>query len=540
MSNQEWSRRNFLSFSSTLLAGSLVGQKTLASDWAGKKIKAHFRHTQEDWPISYAYQANSTDFNGDEIDRPHDILWDPQGYLARKGGRPAVSEYKDVVVVGGGLSGLSSAYFLRDRNTVLLEQASQFGGNARGENYNGSTYSTGSAYIVRPAPGSYLHQLLSELGLLEQLVDDGHTTVSYQSRLWAPFWEAATAPEARDSFFRFTQRLRQLEDVDIYAQYDHLSFAQWLQIEFPDLHVHLVEYIQLYCWSSFVGSMDELSAAQVLSYLMSEQSGIASLPGGNAAIAQAMAVQVRQSLGHTALRAGAFVLDVQMMSNGQVEVCYEDAQGVIQNISAKKVIIACPKFVAKRILPQLPPAQYQAMNNINYRGYVVANLILRNRYQAPSFELYSLKGYVPEAPRALRPPTRPYTDVCFAGWADRNSTGPSVISIYKALPFDGARQFLFSPMAHSKNRQQILDGVPELLQTLQIPESEIEGVRMTRWGHSLPLAAVNAVQSGLAELASQPMDSSIFFANQDNWMSPCFESGLNAAVDACTEIRKLI
>lgn len=75
-------------------------------------------------PIQIVANKNfkSLDFNGDNIDRPHDILWNVDGYLLKKGGIPAPSEKRKIVIVGGGMSGLISAYNLRDLNPLLLEQ----------------------------------------------------------------------------------------------------------------------------------------------------------------------------------------------------------------------------------------------------------------------------------------------------------------------------------------------------------------------------------------------------------------------------------
>lgn len=54
----------------------------------------------------------------------------------------------DFVIVGGGMSALTAAHKLKDHNFLLLEQYSQLGGQARGENHNGLWYSLGAAYFV--------------------------------------------------------------------------------------------------------------------------------------------------------------------------------------------------------------------------------------------------------------------------------------------------------------------------------------------------------------------------------------------------------
>src|ERR1700752_5290644 len=60
--------------------------------------------------------------------------------------RPPVSARYDVIIVGGGISGLSAAYLLKDRDYLLLEKESHFGGNAYVEEFCGQAYATGSAF----------------------------------------------------------------------------------------------------------------------------------------------------------------------------------------------------------------------------------------------------------------------------------------------------------------------------------------------------------------------------------------------------------
>src|SRR5262245_39965362 len=55
---------------------------------------------------------------------------------------PVATSHHDVVIVGGGPSGLLSAYLLRDRDFLLLEKEPRFGGNAISEQWRGVWYST--------------------------------------------------------------------------------------------------------------------------------------------------------------------------------------------------------------------------------------------------------------------------------------------------------------------------------------------------------------------------------------------------------------
>src|SRR5580658_11285869 len=69
---------------------------------------------------------------------------------------PAATSKADVVILGGGVAGLSAAYFLRGKDWLLLEKEDHFGGNAHEEEFDGQYFATGSAYAYRGDEGDQL------------------------------------------------------------------------------------------------------------------------------------------------------------------------------------------------------------------------------------------------------------------------------------------------------------------------------------------------------------------------------------------------
>ncbi|MGA2737587.1 MAG: FAD/NAD(P)-binding protein [Bryobacteraceae bacterium] len=75
---------------------------------------------------------------------------------------PPASARHDIVVVGG-MSGLSCAWFLRGQDFLLLEKEEHWGGNAYLEEYAGRAFATGTAYTSKSESG--VIQLCKELGI---------------------------------------------------------------------------------------------------------------------------------------------------------------------------------------------------------------------------------------------------------------------------------------------------------------------------------------------------------------------------------------
>ena len=482
-------------------------------------------------------ESSTSQFTGDEIERTHAVLWDVDGYVKKQGGWPKPNETSSVVVIGGGMSGLSSAFALRDLKPIIFEQDSAFGGNSKGEVYGQSAYSIGAAYFMLPEAGTPTWHLLKDLKL-EKAFRPEHgadTTVFFKNRFAKGFWQAATDTEAKPHFEKVFRRLEQLSGkVPEDPQLDAMSFVDWLKKEFGDVHPHLLEYFQLYCWSSFCASIEEISAAQMLEFIAAETGTLLACPGGNSLVASALHERLVQELGRDRVRSRCLVIDVRKEGENTI-VTYVQPDGSLAAVQAKAVVFAAPKFVAKRIIRGLPDDQKRAMEMIPYRGYVVANIILNKPFQAPSYELYCLQGEVPEQPFPMKQSNRPFTDVVFGSWAQGDRTSNPVLTLYMGL----ARQFLFHEAAHGKYRSRMANGVLPVLEALGLNENDVKGIRMTRWGHSLPIAARGLIANGVVQKACEPLGKSVFFANQDNWANPSFETAVEAAAEAAAEVRKL-
>lgn len=478
--------------------------------------------------------ASTTEFTGDEPDPNHQRFWDIDGYIKNCGGIPAPTETQDVVIVGGGLSGLIAGYYLKSKKPLILEMASRFGGNSKGESVGSSTYSLGPAYISLPDKNTPSHRMLADIGALKYARTDSASdkNVFLNGKVLEKFWSGQH--EDPKVFAQMKQKLKSLEGRT--SAYNSLTMNQWIQKEFPQITTTLYEYFQYYAWSSFGATLDEVSAGEFLSWQASEQNGIMVFPGGNSFIAQSLYQNLLQALGSQQLRTQCAVMKV-MPGNGFVDVVVEEKLNQLKTIRAKSVVMAAPKYVAKRLVDQIPTEQMKAMDEIEYRSFIVGNVTLRKNLKSKGYDLYCLKNETPKIPSVTSVFSKGFTDVIFSGWAQKDKSSPCTLTFYKSFPYAGARQFLLNPFAHNKHRDFMLADLQSYFPELGINASDIASVRMTLWGHSVPVCKAHQFSTDRLRLASQPVGR-VLFANQDNYVSPSYESAESSALVAAQQILK--
>ncbi|MDH4017727.1 MAG: FAD-dependent oxidoreductase, partial [Actinomycetota bacterium] len=69
----------------------------------------------------------------------------------------------DAVIIGGGLSGLTTAYLLRNKNILLLEKEARFGGRVKSEQIDEMTNNVGTQFFSDE--GGFITRLMDELDI---------------------------------------------------------------------------------------------------------------------------------------------------------------------------------------------------------------------------------------------------------------------------------------------------------------------------------------------------------------------------------------
>jgi hypothetical protein len=511
--------------------------------WAAPGPQSVRTDAGTDLPITpVAVDARANDFNGDDINRPHDWLWNKAEFLAKRGGLPVPEKTVGVAVIGGGIAGLTAAYRLRNERPWVLEGAPQLGGNSKGETWAGSTYGIGAAYITRPDAGSDIEGYLRELGLLRAMrADEGEDWDALGTEgTTTAVWKGEAAP-ALAQFKRIREEafpdIPPKKDSALTANQlsalDSRSFEDWIQKDLVGSTPRLRGLLREYCCSSFGADPVELSAAQALNFVAGDLGGTVALPGGNAAVAQELSLRLRRA--GARLETGALVVDVRETARG-VQITFVDAADRLRAVLADRCVVALPKMVARIVVEGLSAEQSAAMHRIKYRAYLTANVLIRGRVPARGYDLYA----EPTADLVTDPrhdaDLPAFTDLIFGNWASGDAGENSVLTLYRPLPYDGAAQFLFSPDAFARHRRRIETALTPLLRGWGVDESRVHDIRQTRFGHSIPVAQTGLWSSGTLAQASAPVNGRIFFCGQDNYANPCFESAAKSAWAACEQL----
>lgn len=493
-------------------------------------------------PIDRAPAIGARNLTGDDFSLPHALLWNRDAFLAER--TPVSSERAPLVVIGGGVSGLLSGYYLRKHQPIILEQATRFGGNAKGEAWGTLPYALGAAYVTQPGKGTPHAQLFEELNLArEWSIKTEEDPVEFQGTVHQAFWEnSKNLPDQtlhrylldvfNENGYHFPEipvidksRRSEIDELDRVSFLEHLT-----QQAAGPLSIGALTAIEQYCWSSFGGSAREISAASGLNFYAGECGPVIVMPGGNARIAERLFEEIADTVPTTNLRPQSLVLEVSV-THGGVVVRYVDAKQQLREVIAQAVVCACPKFVVKKILSGIEPTRSDAIARLSYRAYLVGNVLLNSRPPSRFYDLYLLgQGHTSGLTTQEEALRAGVTDVILANYAHHDQDR-AVLTLYQALPFDGGRPWLFSQSADQLIRHFETQTITKVLPTLGIPSSAVVDLRVTRWGHALPLAATGLIATGVTDTIRAPFRERVFFVEQDNWALPALETCIAEAAE---------
>lgn len=334
------------------------------------------------------------------------------GHLLREGVHiePAQTLKIDTLIVGGGIAGLSAAWWLQKQNHqdfLVFEMDDETGGNSRGGENPISKYPWAAHYVPLPSvDAKYVRELFADLGIITGydrdlpvyneyfLCADPHERLFYQGQ-WSDSMVPQIGLSAVDkadykSFFALIEELKHRRGRDQKAAFcipledssqdpellalDRLSMSTFMDSK--GWHSKVLRwYVDYCCRDDYGAPASRVSAWAGLHYFASragvganaDSQTVLTWPEGNAWIARRL-----HELAQTKIRTHSLVYRItNQKDHCQVDVLNTQDMTAVR-YQARQVIYAGPRFTAKRVIAQLPD-----FFSPEFAPWAVANISLR-------------------------------------------------------------------------------------------------------------------------------------------------------------------
>lgn len=489
------------------------------------------------------------------------------GHLLRQGGLPApkLERRVPVVIVGGGVAGLSAGWKLRKSGFTgfeILELEGDTGGNARSGRNAVSAFPWGAHYVPFPTRESRaVRELFQELGIIQgydaagkPVYDETFVCGAPEERLFINGkWQDGLVPavgisrrelDQIDRFHELVARYRDRRDAngrpafaipmemssrdpDLVAL-DRMSMRDFLlehNLDAPALH-WFVDYC---CRDDYGSYSSDVSAWAGVHYFASRE-------GESARASETTLLTWPEGIGWIVTRLaqpleshvtrGTLVFRITPTGSGATIDTYNVRDRVTTRLVAEDVILACPSSFANYIAPTLRAELRHDLTQFEYAPWLVANLTLR--------AFPTTRAGVPIAWDNViyKSPTLGYVVATHQSLQSRPRE--TVLTFYHAL----------AGRPSSEARTQLLDRAWEgwadfVIGDLSRPHPEIASLvtnlDMMRWGHAMICPRPGFVW-GQARQRIADADGPVHFANSDLSGLSLFEEAQYRGVRAAERV----
>ncbi len=462
----------------------------------------------------------------------------------------------DVLVVGGGVAGLSSAWRLNREGAgevVVVDAGEEAGGNSRSGKNAISRFPWGAHYLRAPtAEHRSLEVFLEEAGLIRGRDANGNLDFDTRAVCAAPqeriyeggLWAEGLFPPPRSrsdaalaEFKRFEERVEELakqrgsdghpafaiplelssRDPTLMAL-DALPFADWLKSEgFQD--PTLLWYLEYACRDDYGCTLETTSTWAGLHYFASRHGSpdrdvVLAWPEGNARLVELLGKGIAVEG-----RSLCYRLAPGAAGDPSEAWVYAADTKLVTRIVAKHLIFAGPQFLLGHLLPEAPAHAHA----FSYAPWLVANVTLTKR------------------PGGIGAPLA-WDNVFYGspslGYVVANREGkrrePCVVTWYYPLsgPDPAAERKRLYELDHAAIAKLVIDDVCKAHPTLR---GRVHSVDAWRWGHAM-IRPVPGFLWGKERAAALERKDALVCANSDLSGISIFEEAFYRGVVAGEEV----
>jgi hypothetical protein len=329
-----------------------------------------------------------------------------------------------VVIVGGGIAGLSAAWRLKRKgfeDFALLELEAKLGGTSRSDSSGSFHYPWGAHYITTPLPTNKdLIEFLIEMGVVQKVSNDGTPIVAEEYLCREPeerifvdgHWHEGLFPQTiankddLDQYAAFNEQIqywanerdvqgRRFFDLPIAncsddprgQELDRISMLDWLGQQGWNSPI-LRWFVDYACRDDYGLSIDRTSAWAGILYFAARlknkdhsMQDVITWPAGNGQVVEYLSQQIPQHIRKRFMVTRIHPSD-QSSRGATCELIGLDLdKNSWSGYRTKRVIWAGPQFVASRVIDRFRNGNTNTPTPFRYGWWLVANVHLRDRPQ---------------------------------------------------------------------------------------------------------------------------------------------------------------